>query len=213
MADLTTLSAAKRDGRGSRAARRLRREGQIPGVMYGHKQDAVPLSVADDDLRALIRHGVRVVDLKIDGQTEKCLIKEIQWDALGKDILHVDFNRVSADERIRVTVPIVLRGTAPGVNAGGVLEQPLHALEIECLAISVPENIRVPIGELQLEQAIHIKDVKLPPGVTAVGDPDLVVVQVVKPVEELAAPTEPTEGPAEPEVIGRKAAEGEEEGE
>ncbi|MCS6976333.1 MAG: 50S ribosomal protein L25 [Gemmatales bacterium] len=209
MAEAAVLAAVVRKETGKRRMRRLRKAGQIPGVMYGHKEETIPLAVKAEDLWALIRHGQRVVDVKLDGKTEKCLIREVQWDVFGREVLHVDLTRVSADERIRVTVPIHLRGNAAGVAAGGVLDQPLHTLEIECPALAVPEAIRVNVQDLQLDQAIHVKDLKLPEGVVALADPEAVVVQCAKPLEEAAA--EAVEGPAEPEVIGRKAAE--EEGE
>ncbi len=207
MAEATKLAAEPRKERGKGHARRIRRTGKLPAVIYGHKQESIPLTVENDAVRSVIRRGVRVVDLQLGGKLEKCLIREVQWDAVGREVIHVDFTRVSEDERIRITVPLTLKGTAPGINAGGVLDQPLHTLEIECLAIAVPDSIRVNIQELQLEQAIHLKDVQLPEGVKAFGDPDAVVVQVVKKVEEVApAPAEAVaaEGPAEPEVITRK---------
>jgi large subunit ribosomal protein L25 len=120
--------------------------------------------------------------------------------------MHVDFARVAADERIKIEVRIELRGTAPGVTAGGVLDQPIHSLTIECLAIAVPDSIRVAIGEMQIGNAIHVKELKLPEGVTTAVDPDAIVVQVAAPkVEEEAAavPGAPGEA-AEPEIIGRK---------
>jgi large subunit ribosomal protein L25 len=125
--------------------------------------------------------------------------------------LHVDFARVAADERIKIEVRIELRGTAPGVTAGGLLDQPIHNLEIECLAVAVPESIRVFINELQVDQAIHVRDLKLPEGVTTSEDPDAIVVQVAAPkVEEEAAAAAPAAEQVEPEVIGRKEkAEGE----
>jgi large subunit ribosomal protein L25 len=212
MAEATVLKAKERTERGTRAVTRLRKHGRLPAVVYGHQQTPVSLTISDEDIRSVIRHGIRVVDLELEGKTEKCLIREVQWDAIGKDVLHVDFTRVSADERIRITVPLQIRGTAPGVTAGGILQQSLHTLEIECLALSVPDVIRVNVGELQIEQALHVREITLPPGVKALGDPEAVVVQVIKPVEEAAAPAEVAEGPAEPEVIGRKAAE-EKEGE
>jgi large subunit ribosomal protein L25 len=208
MAETTTVVAKKRDERGTRAARRLRRQGWLPGVIYGHGEATTPLVVETDALRAVIRHGVRVVDVQCDGTTEKCLIREVQWDALGKDLVHVDFTRVRLDERIRVTVPIQIRGTAAGVTAGGVLDQPLHTVEIECLAVNVPDAVRVNVHELQIEQAIHLRELVVPEGVKVLGDPETVVVQVAKPAE--AAETtaaEVPEGPVEPEVIGRKAGE------
>jgi large subunit ribosomal protein L25 len=208
MAEAATLTAEPRKDSGKRRMRRLRKTGQVPGVMYGHREATLTLTVAQDAMWSLIRHGQRVVDVTLDGKVQKCLIKEVQWDAFGREMHHVDFTRVSADEKIRITVPVQVRGTAPGVNAGGVVDQPMHTLEIECLAINVPDAIRVSVNELQLEQVIHLKDIKLPEGVVAFADPDTVVVQCVKPVEEAeAAPGEAPEGPAEPELIGRKVAE------
>jgi large subunit ribosomal protein L25 len=208
MAEAATMIAEPRKDHGKRRVRRLRKAGYVPAVMYGHKEETLHLTVEQDAMWAVIRHGVRVIDVQVGGKTQKCLIKEIQWDAFGRELVHVDFTRVSADERIRVTVPVQVRGTAPGVNAGGVLNQPMHTLEIECLAINVPDAIRVSVNELQLEQAIHLKEVALPEGVKTFADPEAIVVQCVKPLEEVeAAPAVAVEGPAEPEVIGRKVAE------
>ena len=211
MADQVVLETKQRDGRGSHAARKLRKQGEVPGVIYGHKEETVPISLSAEALQSIIRHGTRVVDLKTARGLETALIQEIQWDHLGKEVLHVDFRRTSKDERIVVPVTIELRGIAPGVTAGGILDQPLHNIEIECLAISMPESIRVNIGELQIDGAIHVKELKLPEGVKAMADPDAVVVHISAP---LAAP-EPAAaapaGPAEPEIVGRRVA-AEEEG-
>jgi large subunit ribosomal protein L25 len=180
--------------------------------VYGHKEATVSVALPGDELAKAIRHGVRVLDLQADGKTEKALIRDVQWDHLGKELLHVDFARVAADERVVVTVPVEVRGVAPGIAAGGVLEQPMHTLSVECLAVRVPDSIRVSVVELQLGGTIHVKDLVLPPDVKAMADPEALVVQVVqKQLEEApaAAPAAPEQ--AEPEVIGRKAAE--EEGE
>jgi len=206
MADTVVLVAQKREGRGSRQAHRLRAQGQIPGVVYGHKQETLSVSLAGDTLLAAIRHGARVLDLNTDGSVEKVLIREVQWDHLGKDLLHVDFNRVGADERIHVSVPVELRGVAPGVGQGGVLDQPIHSLHIECLAVAIPESIRVNIAELQKGAAIHVRELKLPEGVQVLDDPDAIVVHVTVPQAEPELGGELT-GQAEPEVIGRTKAE------
>jgi large subunit ribosomal protein L25 len=210
MAETVTLMAERRQSRGSQAARPLRRTGKVPGVLYGHKEENISLAVSAEELTWAVRHGARVIDLQADGKTEKALIREIQFDHLGMEILHVDFARVSADERIQIEVRIELRGTAPGVTAGGLLEQPLHNLEIECPALSVPESIRVNVGELQIDGSIHVRDLKLPEGVTALTDADAVVVHVVAPAAEPEAAAAAEQ--AEPEVIGRQAKEEEEGG-
>jgi large subunit ribosomal protein L25 len=213
MAETVVLQGEKREGRGTRGARRLRAGGRVPGVLYGHKEATVPLALNGETLAAAIRHGARVVELKLDGAAQQALICEVQWDHLGKELLHVDFLRVSRDERIQVSVPVEIRGIAPGVTAGGVLDQPLHTLRVECLAIAVPDSIRVNVNELQLGSAIHVRDLHLPPGVTVLDDPEAVVLIVKMPqAAPEAAPAAPEAGAAEPEVIGRKAAEeGEEE--
>src|SRR5262245_22722806 len=217
MAESVILTAQPRQQFGTHNARRQRKAGAVPAVLYGHKEATIPLAMSRDELYKAIRQGVRLVDVKQGGKLEKALIRDVQWDALGLDILHVDFARVSMDERIEVDVRVELRGTAPGVTGGGVLNQPLHNLKIECLAISIPESIRVNIGELQLNQALHVREVTLPEGVKVLNDPEAIIVQCVRKIIEEVAPVAataaaPTAEQAEPEVIGRqKAAEGEEE--
>jgi large subunit ribosomal protein L25 len=210
MAESEVVVAQKRDERGSRAARRLRAGGRVPAVVYGHKEETIPLSVAAEDILRVIHHRARVIDLQTESKVEKALIREIQWDHLGKDVLHVDFARVAADERIEIEVPIELRGIAPGVVAGGLLDQPLHTLTIECLALSAPESIRVNINDLQVDGVIHVRDLHLPPGVKALADPEAIVVHVRAPQVEAAAPAAAPAEQAEPEVIGRPRPEEEE---
>jgi large subunit ribosomal protein L25 len=213
MAESEVLGAQKRQGSGTRLARRLRAGGRVPAVVYGHGEGTVSVSVAAEDLMAVIRHGARVVDLDTDGAVQKALIREVQWDHLGKEVLHVDFARVAADERIHVTVPVEIRGIAPGVTAGGVLDQPIHTLAVECLAARVPESIRVNINELQQGGAIHVRDLHLPPDVKVLADPDAIVVHITAPAAEPEAAAAPAAEQAEPEVIGRQRAAEEGEGE
>lgn len=199
------LVTQPREKYGSREARRLRQRGLVPAVVYGHGEGTASVALARDDLVKIVRHGTHVVDLQTGGNLQKALIREVQWDYLGKDLLHVDFARVAADERVTVTVPLDVRGIAPGIAAGGVLDQPLHSLSIECLVTAMPGSIRVNVGELQLGQAIHVRDLVLPPGVTAMADTDAVVVHVTQKQAEpeaVAAPALPESG--EPEVIGRQ---------
>lgn len=211
MAETLVFEGQPRVAKGSRGARNLRKKNLLPAILYGHKEDAVALSLPLDEFAKAIRHGVRVVDLKTGGGMQKALIREVQWDHLGKELLHVDFARISEDERVVVSVPVELRGTAPGVSGGGALDQPMHTIAVECLAIRVPESIRVNINDLKLGEAIHVRELVLPEGVKAMADADAIVVQVTqKQLEpEAAAPVVAAE-PAEPEVIGRKVAEEEE---
>jgi large subunit ribosomal protein L25 len=198
------LVAEARQKTGTMDARRLRRQGRIPGVLYGHKEANQDVSINHDEFWSIIRHNQRIVDVTVKGgKAQKCLVRDVQWDTIGKEVLHVDFERVSADERIRISVPIKLKGTAPGVGSGSVLNHHLHELEIECPVGAIPEVIIVSVTTLQLGDAIHVKELQLPDGVKALSDPDEVVAAVVTqhiPVlEPTAAPVEP--GPVEPEVI------------
>jgi large subunit ribosomal protein L25 len=207
MAETLTLKTEPRTGQGSRDSARLRESGRVPAIVYGHKQDPASITVSHDELAAALRHHARTLELQVGGKSETVLIQEIQHDHLGTGLMHVDFRRVSKDERVRTTVEIELRGTAPGATGGGVLDQPLHKIHVECPATAIPESIRVKIDSLLLGQAIHVKELELPPGVKALDDPDLVVVQVkvqhVPVVEPTVAP--PGEGAAaEPEVITKK---------
>jgi large subunit ribosomal protein L25 len=213
MAETVQLAVQARDGAGTQAAKRLRKKGLLPAVVYGHKEATLAVALSHDDFVKALRHGARLVDLKDDKGTQAALIQDVQWDHIGIDVLHVDFRRVSKDERVVVPVPLHLRGIAPGVSGGGVLDQPLHVLSVECPVTAVPGEIRVNIGELQLDQAIHVKDLKLPEGVKAMADPEAIVVHVRPPHVAPEAGAAPVGETAEPEVIGRQAKpeEGEEE--
>jgi large subunit ribosomal protein L25 len=207
MAESMVLSTQPREGRGSQQARRLRRQGLVPAVLYGHQEGTVKVALSLEALESVVRHGTRVVDLQTSKGVEKALIKEVQWDHLGKHLLHADFARVSEQDRVKVHVTLELRGTAPGVTAGGILDQPLHSVEVECQATAIPDSIRVNINELQLGQALHVRDLKLPEGLVVLADPDAIVVQVTEPQAEPEPTAAAAPETAEPEVIGRKAAE------
>ena len=199
------LHVKRRSATGSRAARRLRRNGQVPAILYGHGEENVPLSLSAGEVQAAVRHGARQVDLAGDVQ-DKALIRELQWDTWGLEILHVDLQRVHAGERVTLEVDIHLRGEAPGAHEGGHVEQLLHQVEVECSATEVPEELVMRINQLQLGQTLTVQDLAVPEGVKVLADPDTPVVQCVAAAEE--APEEeletPAAGPAEPEVIGRK---------
>jgi large subunit ribosomal protein L25 len=213
MAEIAKLQVQKRGGVGTAAARKLRREGIVPANIFGHKQEPVPIQMPADPVRAILSKGARLVDLQIDGGSEKALVSEVQWDTFGRHVLHVDFMRVDPNERVKVRVPVHLRGTAPGVLAGGVLEQPHHEVTVECLAIEVPNEILVKVGSLQIGDFIHVSELTdLPLGVHIVDAPDTVLVHIVQKREMVEVAPAVEGGPAEPELIGRKPKDGEEAG-
>lgn len=199
MSQSVTLKATPRTGTGSRAAFKLRKQGLVPGVVYGHKKDTASVSVSAEELDRAIRVlHVRMLELEVNGAPETVLVREIQWDAFGKQMIHVDFERKSRTDRVKVTVPVELRN-APKQTGGGVLDQPLHKLHIECLLGAIPEAIRIDITNLTLGHPIHVRELTLPEGVQVLEAPEAVVVQLKLPGVE-AEPT-PTDAAAGPEVI------------
>ncbi|MCY2944610.1 MAG: 50S ribosomal protein L25 [Planctomycetota bacterium] len=197
------LKVEARTELGKRRVSRLRKGGKVPGVLYGHGQEAISLVFNGKEFSALLMGGTRVVDLARGTEVEKAVIRDVQFDHLGMEILHVDFARVSADERIKVDVPVEVRGISPGVTSGGILEHLLHSLHIECLASAVPESIRLRVDELQKGQSIKVKDLKLPEGVRVVNDSEAVVVHIVEPKGEVVA-TPGEGGASEPEMVVKK---------
>jgi large subunit ribosomal protein L25 len=204
------VTAKPRSELGSKANRRLRDAGLLPGVIYGHKEAVIPVTLPRKEVVGHLSRGAHLFDLSLDGKSEKVLVKEVQYDHLGDQMIHVDFARVSLDEKVKVTVPIELRGTPKGEADGGVLEQIIKGMEIECLVTEIPEALRHNVADMALNDVLHVKDIKVPEGVKVLQDGELIVATVKEILEQVAAaPTE--EGAAEPEVIGRKPAEGEEE--
>src|SRR5262245_5156762 len=138
------LNVKVRDSRGKREARRLRRAGEIPAVLYGHGEKNFSLVVSAEAMASVVRHGGRVVELA-GAVNEKALIRALQWDTFGIDVLHVDFTRVSEHERIEVKVSVELRGQAIGAKDGGVVEHFVHEVEIECEALAIPDKLELNI--------------------------------------------------------------------
>ena len=160
-----------------------------------------------------LNHGAHLFNLALDGKNETVLVKEVQYDHLGADVLHVDFARVSLDEKVEVTVPLELKGEPKGEADGGVLQQILVELEVECLVTEIPDRIVHNVSEMALNDVLHIKELKLPAGVRVLQDEDLIVATVKEIQEEVIAPAAVAEeGAAEPEVIGRKPEEAPAEG-
>jgi large subunit ribosomal protein L25 len=205
------MTAQSRAELGSRANKRLRDRGLVPGVVYGHKEAVVPVTLPKKELVGHLNHGAHVFDLAFDGRSEKVLVKEVQYDHLGIEVIHVDFARVSLDEKVEVTVPLEFKGTPKGEADGGVLQQLISDLEVECLVTDIPTSIRVNVADLGVDDVLHVSDLQLPAGVRPLQDGDLLVATVKIIEEEEAAPAAAAvEGAAETEVIGRKPEEGEE---
>ncbi len=201
-----------REKTGSKPAALVRKEARIPAIVYGHKEEAVAVSLDSHDFTEAVHHGQRLLDIQIKSnelghplrEKQKVIIKDLQYDHLGKDIIHADLMRVSATERVKVDVPIELKGTAKGTHEGGIVEEHLDHLEVECKVTEIPERIVIRVTELNVGDSIHAGDVELPDGVKLVTEPDVLVaachiVAAAKTAEEAEE-----EVPAAPEVIGEQ---------
>ena len=204
------LSATPRTSSGKGPARSLRSAGRIPGVVYGHAREPQPLTLDTREFEKLLSHIAAestVIELSLDGQTTKTLIREIQRHPFKRQILHVDFQELVAGEKVQVNIPIVLMGVPEGVRAsGGVMDQTLRELSIRVDPSAIPDHIEVDVTGVQIGHSIHVSELSLPEGVEVLNDPEAPVCVVAAPravVEETAAVAEPVEGEAEPEVIGR----------
>jgi large subunit ribosomal protein L25 len=210
---MATLKAVRRGDLGTHRVRRLRKSGMTPAIIYGHKEDPVPVAVDKHDLLDAMHHRSRLLEVELEGRTHNVLIQQVQYDAFGQDVLHVDLARVSLDERVVVTVPLLLRGKLPATEEGGVVTQLMANVQVECLVTAIPEDIRFSIAGLKIGDQVKAAQLQLPPGAKLMGDPEALVCTVSLVTEaEVAAPVAEV-GPAEPEVIGEKkeeAAEGEE---
>jgi len=211
-----TLEATRRDTIGKNEARRTRRAGLVPAVLYGAasdgaSKDATPIAVSP---RALLRilhseSGANtLISLQLSGAGDtRVLVKAYQLDPVTHQVLHADFYRVAMDRLLRVTIPVIVKGEPKGVKQqGGVLEFIRREIEIECLPADIPENVEVNVDELMLHQGVRVRELTVNPKWTPVSDPDMMLVHVIMPkAEEVAAPADaaaaaPT-APAEPEVI------------
>lgn len=196
------LAGEPRTELGSLKTRKLRSRGFVPGNICGHGQPPTTFSVKADELEPIVRGGTKVVDLTVSGKTEKAMFLEVQWDTFGSHVQHIDLLRVDPNERIHVEVPIEIKGIAAGTLSGGVLEHPLHHLELECLAYLIPNSFIVKVQDLQVGQSLHVRELECPEGIKILNDPDEVVIHIVKVANVEVAPVEG--GAAQPEVIGKK---------
>jgi large subunit ribosomal protein L25 len=198
-----TIEVKRREGSGTRDARKLRSVGRVPAILYGHGEENVPLTVNAAAISRIIHQGTKMLSLT-GAVSDTALVRDVQWDAFGMDVLHVDFARVSGAEAVEVTLPVEVQGVAPGSSEGGVLSVVAHELTILCPASRIPEQLQVNVGELHVGQAIHAGEVPLPEGASVVGAESEVVVQVNKAQVEEEEPIEVSEGSeAEPEVISK----------
>lgn len=204
------LHVEQRSEYGKRSSRRLRGQGRLPAVLYGHGEDTVSLTLAAEEVDAALRHGSKVVELQ--GATGgKALVYDVQWDTFFQHVLHVDLLRVHAGEKVTVEVPLELRGDAPGSREGGIVEVLIHSVEVRVSLDAVPDKLHLNINHLDVGGSLTVSDIEdLPPSAEVLAEPDELLVHCVQrgvEAEEEAAEV------AEPEVIGKGKEEEEEGGE
>ncbi len=204
------LKATTRKHTGSKSAAKARKNKQMPAIVYGHKQEPVAISFDSHDFELVLSHGQRVLDVEIDGKNEKLLLKDLQYDHLGKDILHVDLMRVDVTEKVTVSVKIELKGIAVGASEGGILDEHLDHIEIECVVTEIPDTIQVNIKEINVGDSIHARDIELPANVKLVTDPGALILTCHLVAAAVSTEELEEEAPMAPEIITERKEESEE---
>jgi large subunit ribosomal protein L25 len=208
------LEATARDSFGKNEARRTRRSGMVPAVLYGTSdgpnQEATAIAVNPKALLRILHSesgANTLISLKLPGSGDtRVLVKEFQLDPVTRQVLHADFYRIAMDRVLQVTIPVVVKGEPKGVKQqAGVLEFIRREIEIECLPGDIPENVEIDVTELMLYQGVRVREIPGSPKWKAISDPDMMLVHVIMPkAEEAPAPADAAAAPAapaEPEVI------------
>jgi large subunit ribosomal protein L25 len=213
------LVVQQRDAQGSRAARRLRRAGLIPGVLYGHGREATVIAIDPHALRAALSTAAgmhAVLDVTFEGQKRphKAIVKDVALDSVKSTISHVDLQEIRLDETIETTVAVRFEGEAKGVKAGGMLEEATREVAVKGLVTAIPEHLVLDITSLDVNDTGKVSDIELPEGLEVLDDPEAVICSILPPrkaeVEEAVEVEEAIEAPAaeEPEVVGKGEQEG-----
>ena len=205
------LKAQIREQAGTKLSNKLRKDGRIPAIVYGHKKASMAISLDEHSLLAGLLLRTRVLDIDIEGKKETVMFKELQYDHLGRDVIHVDLMRVDVTEKVKLSVAISFKGVAEGAKEGGVIQEHASELEVECRVNAIPDVLTVNIKDVKVGDNLYASDVVLPEGVVLVSDPSTLVltcglVAEAKSTEELEGET-----PLSPEVIGEKKEEEESE--
>ncbi|MBI3988015.1 MAG: 50S ribosomal protein L25 [candidate division NC10 bacterium] len=207
------LKAEVRQGRGKEASKKLRQKHLLPAVVYGGEGGGLPIVVNPQELLKVLEGGENVLirlSLEGDGGTRTVILKELQRHPVRAVLLHADFQEISMERKITVAVPLVLVGEAAGKLKGGIVDQSLREMEVECLPLAIPDRIEVDVSGLDLGDSLHVRDLKVPEGVRVLEDLNLTVASVVAPhveVVEAAVPEVTTEVAPEAEKAPTKAAE------
>jgi len=214
MEKVLVLKAELRERTGSKDSEKTRSKNRIPAVIYGHKREPVSVSLDEHDFVEGLHHGNRIMDIQMNRKKDKVIVKDLQYDHLGKKIIHADLMRVDVAERLKVAIPVELKGIAQGTQEGGIIEEHIDRIEVECLVSDIPETIVVSVKDIGIGDSIHAGDIELPADMKLVSDPSTVIVTCSMVAAAKAEETVVEEAvEAEPEVIGRKKEEEEEKSE
>ena len=217
--DNVTIAVQKRDVTGTRASKRLRKAGLIPGVLYGHGKDAVLFAVEPHALREALgtgagTHAVLTVTLEGQKRGHKAIVKEMKLDSVKNNVIHIDLQEIRLDETIETTVAIHFEGESAGVKAGGMLEESTREVTVKGVVTEIPEHLVMDISHLEIGSTLKVADLQVPEGIEVLADPDEVLCSVLAPRkavegEEGEEGAEAEGGAAEPELVGKKEEESE----
>jgi large subunit ribosomal protein L25 len=202
MANAIKLSAETREKLGTRTTRRLRNAGKLPAIVYGHGEAPLAITVPTKAFFDSLNQGAHLFELGIGSKAETVLLRDVQFDHLGTNIIHADFARVDLNERVTVTIGIELIGTPIGEKDGGKLQQTLNEIEIEALVTEIPDAIHHDVSGMKLDDALHVSELTVPSGVKVLTDGDSVVA-VLHAILEDASTSDNATAP-EPEVIKKE---------
>lgn len=203
MAEIS-VQASKRTLATKGTVNQLRKAGNVPGIFYSKGVEPIPITLTENSLKPLVYTSeTHLVNLKIDDQEVKSILKAIQFHPVTDRIIHVDFQGISADQEIEIEIPVVLEGQAKGVKEGGIIQHSLHKLHVSCLPGNIPEHITVNISDLALGHAVHVKDISIP-GVKFLHNEDAIIVSIVMPrAAQESTSGLPGDEVKEPEVISK----------
>ena len=209
MSETVELKASVREQSGTRNSVALRGQGKLLAIVYGHKKEPVSIVLDAREFLDSLHHGNRIFDVDLAGAKDTLLVKDLQYDYLGDTVIHADLMRVNLSERVKVQVMIKLNGTAAGTHMGGIVEEIMNSIEVECAVSDIPEFLPVDIKGLELEKTLRASEIELPAGFTLITDPNAGVVgcheyKAAVAEEEDVEGEEVAEGAAEPEVITEK---------
>jgi large subunit ribosomal protein L25 len=201
--DIVKLPIERRQKTGTAENRRLRRAGRMPGVLYGLGRDSVPFALDERHFLKQFHHGQRTFDLHLDGETQICLLKDVQFNAVGDQIVHVDFLRVDETKTVEVNIALDFVGS-PAPVSGAVVEHVRQDVLVTCLPTAIPPRIQVPIGHMEAGDQLSAGQIQLPEGVTLAEDPNFTIVTYHIKHVAVETPAAEEEKSVEPEVIGAK---------